>query len=69
MDKVTVTIPVELLEDLIEVCRWYQTACNLSRNGETYELCPDQQAFDYLESEAITTKLLAEQYLPKAVQS
>lgn len=56
----TVEISAELLQDLIDVCSWYDTACNLSRNGETYETCPDQQAFNYLQSEARGVRSRAE---------
>lgn len=64
-----ISIPVELLEQLITVCSWYETQCNLSRLGETYELCGDQSAFDYLQGEAAAIKLQAEQYIPEPVTS
>lgn len=65
MNEPTITIPVKLLEELIEVCNWYKSGNNLSRKGETYHTCPDQDAFDFLDNEAKSIKSMAQQFLDK----
>lgn len=51
-----VVLPVNLLEDLIGVCDWRASLSTCYRAGETYETCPDQNAVDYLDSEAEAIK-------------
>lgn len=62
-----VEIPLRLLADLIDVCGWHQTMVNSLKAGETYENHPDQNAVDYLESEALRIQRDAIACLPPNV--
>jgi len=60
-----VAIPVNLLEDLLQVCDWHLSSVNGQRNGETMDNHPDWNAVEYLSGETVAIQLQAGGYLPE----
>jgi len=64
-EKRMVAIPVNLLEDLLQVCDWHLSSVNGQRNGETMANHPDWNAVEYLAGETVAIQLQTEGYLPE----
>ena len=57
-----ISIPQDLLADLIQVASWYQSVCNGMIAGETIENHPDLDAFFYLKQQAAAIESTAKMY-------
>lgn len=59
-DKRTISVPLELFDDLIQVASWFQTSCNSIVARETLQNHPDPAAFFYLRNEGYFIQQRAE---------
>jgi hypothetical protein len=61
-----ITVPLELFEEMRDVCSWHKSLCNMIRDSEIYDLHPDQGSFDYLEGRAEAVREMATDLLESA---